>query len=346
MAMIVRADAVQAHAIARALAAVVTADGTEAISVADRATVRSALVIVFGRPDDEVADLDPATVPPISPTELAAALDDATLRLDCVRVLSVAALVDVDPQRFEQLPRPGHSPADALDQTKLAQVLTYAGALGVDADFVRAVTALAARNVPAAVADMARNAAAELPDGTRAGVDAQLAARYAALTELPDGSLGRAFVEHYRRNDYALPGEVGGPAEAWATPHDCVHILAGYPTSAQGELLVAAFTGGMVGDGVRDFFAGHVLPAVLAYHLGIGADGRARLSLDAAKVWTAWDRGASMSRNLFDVDDPWDFRAHASTSIADLRRDYDIAHLDPRFAASADGDVDPTPFRR
>lgn len=344
--MIVRADAVQAHAIARALAAVVSVDGTVAVSEADRATVQAAVVTVFGRPVDEAADLDPATLPPISPTELAAVLDDATLRLDCVRVLAVAALVDVDPQRLGQLPRPGHSVADVLDADKLARVVGYAGALGIDAAFVHEITALATRNVPAAVSDMARNAAADLPSGATPHIDPALAARYTALAELPAGTLGRAFVEHYRRNGYALPGEPDGPAEAWATPHDCLHILAGYPTSLQGELLVAAFTGGMLGDTDRDVFAGHVLPGILAYHLGIGADGRAHLALDAAKLFTAWERGTAMSRNLFDSDDPWDFWEHAGSSVADLRRSYDIPHLDPRFAAVADGDVDPTPFRR
>ena len=45
-------------------------------------------------------------------------------------------------------------------------------------------------------------------------------------------------------------------------------MLSGYSTSAQGELLVAAFTGGML-DPSFDLMETHVLPTILIYHLGI-----------------------------------------------------------------------------
>ena len=87
-----------------------------------------------------------------------------------------------------------------------------------------------------------------------------------------------------------------------------MHLLSGYSTSAQGELLVAAFTGGQF-DPHMDFMESHVLPTVMIYHLGIDInkglnagdkarmggrsdwrhnyEGNVHLGLDAAKLWVA-----------------------------------------------------------
>ena len=77
-----------------------------------------------------------------------------------------------------------------------------------------------------------------------AAADPVLNGRYERLGELDEGTFGRAFFDDYDSNRYAFSGVSESLAEAWATPHDSLHVLSGYSTSAQGELLVAAFTAG------------------------------------------------------------------------------------------------------
>ena len=82
-------------------------------------------------------------------------------------------------------------------------------------------------------------AMARLPDrGT--------AARYAALAELPEGTLGRGYFEHCRQNGFVLPGERGGLPEAM-TFHDMGHVLAGAPTDVAGETRMAGIEAGCMG---------------------------------------------------------------------------------------------------
>lgn len=74
------------------------------------------------------------------------------------------------------------------------------------------------------------------------------AARYQALAELPEGTLGRALLEHCRRNDFAMPGERGGTPEILLF-HDLGHALTGHDTDGPGEVQMAGFEAGfMKGD--------------------------------------------------------------------------------------------------
>jgi hypothetical protein len=73
--------------------------------------------------------------------------------------------------------------------------------------------------------------------------DAKLAARYRALEQLPDGTVGKRFWQHYHDNGFGFPGEKGGFPEA-GVYHDFTHVLAGYNTTGEGETLVAAFIAG------------------------------------------------------------------------------------------------------
>ena len=54
--------------------------------------------------------------------------------------------------------------------------------------------------------------------------------------------------------------------EMFGTPHDCTHVIWGYDTTPQGELLVSTFTSRM-----HPVFpmAGHVLPVIYSWHVGI-----------------------------------------------------------------------------
>jgi hypothetical protein len=70
--------------------------------------------------------------------------------------------------------------------------------------------------------------------------DRALAERLRALHDLPEGTLGYAYVEFYRRNGFALPGDdIHLPAHY--VNHDMNHVITGYEPTAPGEIARSAF---------------------------------------------------------------------------------------------------------
>jgi ubiquinone biosynthesis protein Coq4 len=158
-----------------------------------------------------------------------------------------------------------------------------------------------------------------------------LAARFRALEALPARSFGHVFWAFYRANGYAFPGDPDGLNEGFAVPHDAAHLLAGYDTSPGGEILVSTFTAAMHR---KRPMAGHVLPVIFSWHLGIEINEVARSAkgaLDPERFWEAWSRGAAINQDLFAR--AWDFWAVAGETIAALRRRYAI----PPLAGVAEG---------
>jgi|GEM_PF-362072 len=345
-------------AVASALWTVATADGSTPLSRADRRGISSAMETVFGLE----FDLDPDGLSGITSGELVDAVVDPGTRLDLVRVLAVLALLD-----------------GVVERDKLVRVIDVASALHVHAEFVDALHQLSLDHVGWVAHDMIRANVATIPGVPWVptdpyapflpyggdGRDPVLAGRFEHLAELEAGTLGRAFYDHYRLNGYAFAGRPEGLIDAWATPHDCLHVLSGYSTSAQGELLVAAFTGGMLAPPI-DAMESHVLPTILIYHLGIDLnkglnagdrerlaadpswadnyDGNVHLGLDAAKLWTAWQRGAAMTEDLYSGH--WDFWDHAATPVTKLRQAWGVAPLPPDLAALPDDAIDRSDFTR
>jgi hypothetical protein len=71
--------------------------------------------------------------------------------------------------------------------------------------------------------------------------DLELASRLQALHELPDGTLGHAYIDFYRRNGITLPGaDVHTPAHY--VSHDMNHVITGYEPTGPGEIALGAFT--------------------------------------------------------------------------------------------------------
>lgn len=349
----------QAQLIAGAMLAVASADQTEALSAADRAGIASGYRMVFG--GEHLLDLDALEL--TTPVDLAAAIGDPDLRLNVVRVLAVMALVD-----------------GVVDQRKLQDVLAFAAALEVQQDFVQAVHELVQDHVAWVAFDEIRHNvetipkmpwvpddpyAAFLPYGS--APDPDLAERYQQLGELPSDRFGRAFHDHYTRNGFAFAGDPLAVNEVWATAHDSLHVLSGYGTSAQGELLVAAYTGAQLQpprDG--DPMESHVLPTILIYHLGIvlnkglnsgdreraasdptwrdNYSGNVHLGLDPEKLWVAWDRGGRQRQDLYDPS--WDFWSLVEVPTEELRERYSIPPLPEQHAAVADDLVDRDAFLR
>lgn len=187
--------------------------------------------------------LDLASVTPLAPDGLAAALStrDARLRHRVVHLMVLGELIL----------RP-------IPPEVARRVAAYADALGVDDKFVRVARRYAQGAFGLAWLDLHRSGFAEhwesarrdqlksdvrLPDQLSPGaVDPALARRWAALEHLDAGTLGRRVWDLYQGRGFTIPGSPGG-ASAYLAQHDFVHVLADYGTNLSGELEVFALIG-------------------------------------------------------------------------------------------------------
>jgi hypothetical protein len=138
------------------------------------------------------------------------------------------------------------------------RVAEYAGALGVEDQFVRIARRYSQGAFGLAWLDLHRSGFAEhwelarmdqlktnvkLEDQLAAGVeDPPLAELWAGFQDFPAGSLGRGMWDMYRSRGFGLPGTNGG-ASAYLAQHDFVHVLADYGTNLNGELEVFSLIG-------------------------------------------------------------------------------------------------------
>jgi hypothetical protein len=324
--MIVSATPDQVRAILGAMGRVARTGGVTPLTAADRATLEAAYRYVFKGAD--AVDVD--RLPPTTPAQLAAALAQRPMAEHAIRFLAVMALVD-----------------GRLDEAKIALVLSYAAALRVDKDYLRQLAEAGLGHLQWVVGDMMRRNVRSIPglvwnpaDAVGAffpyaghAADLDLVRRYQGLGALPSGSFGRAFWAHYRKNGYPFPGETRGLAEKFATPHDSTHVLSGYDTSPRGELLVSTFTAAMH---KVEPMAGHILPVLFSFHLGIRLNAIATSAtgaFDPEAFWLAWARGSTI--NVDTVGPGWDFWSVIHSSVAELRQRYAIPPLVPGDDATA-----------
>lgn len=147
----------------------------------------------------------------------------------------------------------------------------------------------------------------------------KMAARYQALLQLPEGTLGHAYVTFIRANGFSLPGEPGSPPEMIIV-HDCIHVLAEYGTSVEEETKIAAFQGGMH----RDDMFGMLLFTLLQFQLGHQIVNTApsfeqKIQPDA---WlAAYARGTQLKTDLIAT---WEPKADFSTPVQVLRERFGI----------------------
>jgi hypothetical protein len=316
--MLVEVNCDEAHVMLRAMHHVATLGSRNCLTDAGYQALVSALRVAFHLPDVTVEEL-----PVITSRELALALADETQAMWAIRFLTVMALVD-----------------GVLDKGKIALVLEFAAGLDVRETYLRQLSEAIEGHLPWVLADMTRQNIRSLWDqpwreeddvmtlflpysGDQA--DPPMAARHEALGSLPMGTLGRGYWEIYKKNGYAVPGDPQGVNVAFARPHDSTHVMSGYDTTPQGEILVSTFTAGMH---PKLPMKGHILPVIFSWHLGIELNklaGSFKGALDPEQFWVAWIRGAQMKIDLFSPD--WDFWAHVEEPIEQLRQRY---HVLPR----------------
>lgn len=251
-------------------------------------------------------DLD--TLPLITKEAFAEAFTVPELREQLTRAMVVLSLVSGKP-----------------DPEVTEEVRAFAQALEVDEPGIAIVEKLAHGSMLLGKLDWLRRshlrdvARTELERNVAAGIKAFLGLRglmqddgvaepFLALEALPEGTLGRALFDHYRRHSFALPGERHGFPEG-GVYHDLSHVLGGYDTDPLGELQVGAFTAGyrkknplfvamlplllfcaeinvtpIPHDRVGDFFAEPGVPEAFFAALERGS----RVNVDLSDRWDFW----------------------------------------------------------
>jgi hypothetical protein len=267
------------------------------------------------------------TLAPLTPEQLAAAVPEPEWRERILRGMTVLALLEDEP---------GEDVLGRLEAT--------ARALAIDDAPVQAFRHVLEHQFNLVRLDIMRRgfqrgaAAAYLRDEGPAGAlqiarsilkreDPALAHRYRALTELPHGSLGRAYLAFIDANGFSVPGELGGPPPP-VVRHDCCHVLGGYGTSPSEECGVLGFQAGF---GRNDpFFT--ILFALAQFQLGIGSTpvtaaetGQA----DPEVIFRGLEHGLGVTRDLISDWDPWD---DFPLPLEEVRRKYGIR---PRQAVGA-----------
>ncbi len=218
-------------------------------------------------------------------------------------------------------------------------IALFAAALGVDEPAVRAMDHLAKEELLRFRLDFYRRS--HLRDyigtqyrtqggilGVAKGVlgyrglikDVALAARFRALGDLPEDTLGHGLYRYYQDNGFSFPGEAGG-FPVGALFHDFGHVLGGYDSSPEGEMKVASFQAGYRRND-NAFFT--ILFAVLIHTAGVnmapmpmpvllGRIGRGDLF---EQMLHALERGSAMTT---DLGDDWDFWAYTDLPLDEAR---------------------------
>lgn len=273
-------------------------------------------------------DADIATLPPVTPAELAAGFPSGDLRHQFVNGLLVLALADGVPSR-----------------ETVAGVEAFAQALGIATPELVNLRRLAEQHMTlfkldllrrSQVGDIMRNqleqhgvvSLAKSILGMRGLIeDPELAARYRAWEKLPAGTVGRSMWEYFQHNKFGMPGERFGFPEA-GLYHDFCHVLGGYGTDPQGELQVASFTAGF--KRTRPFYL--ILFAVLIFSTGVNArptaTGYTTIGVlgepgAAERMFAAIERGALVN---IDLSDRWDYWPLVDQPIDEVRRQLNIVH--------------------
>lgn len=272
------------------------------------------LITAIGTLHDIV--LDPSTLDPIEPEELAATVRGAHQRKRAMQLLVVMALAEGEPKSHAE---------DAIGR--------FAEALDVDPRDLEVLREVADESVMMVRLDLVRRMSGtllrdrkldtlkSLATAALFGEDKTLADRYRALAGYPEGSLGRTLHDFWKQNGFSLPGEKGALPERGIF-HDVGHLLSGYGVDPHGEIRQGAFQAGFVR---KDGFA-FLLFAIIQFHMGMRitpvAKGE-RGFFDPKDVIRAAQRGASCRVDLSDPEQ-WDFWQVAREPIAELRARYGI----------------------
>jgi hypothetical protein len=186
-------------------------------------------------------DLDFEKIEPLSPAEVAGTLSSAEERQELIHLM-VAIEMLCNPLT-ERLERSVVQWATALHVHERALVYARELARG---EFTKAVHDFYRMNW---VGDLDRRSpefeallrhAGDKAYALTVEADPVEAARWSALVECPQGSLGRSLWDFYQMRSFPCPGQLGAVNAALAQ-HDWIHVLADYGTTPLGEIETSGF---------------------------------------------------------------------------------------------------------
>jgi hypothetical protein len=302
----------------RAMRSVVTrADGVPPASRAIMEAAKHAVLKID-------ADID--SLPPVTPTELAAGVRTPGLAEQFVQAMLINVLADGLP-----------------DPECMARVEAFAAALGVTLPALRTARLLCEQHLILFRLDFHRRS--HIKDmfvdqyrhhggirGVAAGVlgmrglreEPELAKRYIALGDLPADTFGYAYFHHCRDQGFAFPGEPNGFPEGGAY-HDMAHVLSGYGTTPQEETLIAGFQAGC--KRVNPFYV--ILLGIFNFSTGVNVTPLAQPHITgilatpglAARFIQAVERGRQVNT---DLSDNWDYWPVLQLTLAEARRQLNV----------------------
>lgn len=290
------------------------------VGMADGALDQSEIAMLHAARELTGATCDIDALEPIEPDALAAAITDAQLRWQLVSAMVVMSMVDQDADEREIERIEAFARALRVDNNAVATArhLAHDQMLLVRFDIVRRFWAV--EKIVQNIRERGLRALWETIQAARRKYEnPELAARYQALAALPPDTLGRAYYESMRENGFPLPGEPGAAAET-ITYHDMTHVLGGYGTTPDEEILVASFSAGFRKKNPMSF----ILFVMCQFHLGIPiAPGvpPERGLFDPRAVLQAVRRGAAMN---VDLSDDWEYWPVIDQPVDALRKRYNI----------------------
>jgi uncharacterized tellurite resistance protein B-like protein len=266
------------------------------------------------------AELD--AVETIEPEELAAGLTESDSREALMKRLVLLSTLDAE-----------------VSEEEVALLERYGAALGVEERAVHNLRQLMQGHVRRMAFDLARRSFApgmlksiwseeglaglwRLAKAALGLTDPELAARFEALGELADDTLGYAVFHQFADNGFPYPGQKKGIPILF---HDLGHVLAGYGTEPEGELKVAGFQAGYLNEDPLVMY----LMICMLFQLGIEPMAKLRGvpaykgRLDLDTFLEAFRRGQALECNLLHWD-PW---PHMERKLDDVRTELGIPAL-------------------
>lgn len=132
-------------------------------------------------------------------------------------------------------------PASRVQEERLVE---YSAALGVDGPPLEALASWITNDAVKASADYVRNYqrfVGDLSEPTvRVADHGDVLPEVRAMYDLPEGTLGWAYVRFHERHGFALPGP-STPEPAYYLSHDMNHLIAGYEPDGPGEIALGAY---------------------------------------------------------------------------------------------------------
>jgi len=252
--------------------------------------------------------VEPDELKPIGPEDLAEGLRrrDIIFRTRIVQLMLLTELILVP-----------------LPDEVARRVEVYAAALGVDDAMLHIADRYASGALGLALVDFNRNgytadwdpehvqflhttAALEAPWDEDAK-DPSLAARWVALEQCPEGSLGQGVFRFYRARGFTFPG-LPGSAPPLLAQHDWVHVVADYGTTVESEIevfgLIARANDDPSGFSLLAMVIGLFETGYIPAAAGIFKYDRGHLSKAgmACRLADAMRRGAACGHDLMAVD--------------------------------------------